>query len=96
MVYITDGDGTKEDDDEDDDNSGNDEGVSDDSDDSTIPSSDQSVEEEDSHPPQKKTTSSSVRSPAPQRTRSAPRPSGQERKIYNWGKSTRKSTRLLF
>lgn len=78
MIYITDGDGTKEEEDDDDDNSGNDEGVSDDSDDdSTIPSSDQSVEEEDSHPPQKKTSSSSVRSQAPQRTRPAPRPSGQ-------------------
>lgn len=73
MIYITDGDGAKEEDY--DDNSGNDEGVSDDSDDSTIPSSDQSVEDEDS-PPQKK-MSSSVRAPALHRTRSAPRPSGQ-------------------
>ncbi|XP_070831189.1 ETS-related transcription factor Elf-1-like isoform X2 [Chaetodon trifascialis] len=76
MIYITDGDGTKEEEDYDD-NSGNDEGVSDDSDDSTIPSSDQSVEEEDSHPPQKKTSSSSARAPATQRVRSTPRPSGQ-------------------
>lgn len=76
MIYITDGDSTKEEED-DDDNSGNDEGVSDDSDDSTIPSSDQSVEDEDSPPPQKKLSSSSVRAPAPQRTRPAPRPSGQ-------------------
>ncbi|XP_071346405.1 ETS-related transcription factor Elf-1-like isoform X2 [Trachinotus anak] len=78
MIYITDGDGTKEEDDDHDDNSGNDEGVSDDSDDSAISSSDQSVEDEDSHPPQKKTSpSSSVRAPATQRTRPAPRPSGQ-------------------
>ncbi len=76
MIYITDGDGIKEEEDYDD-NSGNDEGVSDDSDDSTIHSSDQSVDEEDSHPPQKKTSSSSVRAPATQRTRPTPRPSGQ-------------------
>lgn len=76
MIYITDGDGTKEEEDYDD-NSGNDEGVSDDSDDSTIPSSDQSLEEEDSHPPQKKTSSSSVRASATQRSKSAPGPSGQ-------------------
>ncbi|XP_073347551.1 ETS-related transcription factor Elf-1-like isoform X2 [Pagrus major] len=75
MIYITDGDGTKEEDDYDD-NSGND-AVSDDSDDSTIPSSDQSVDEEDLHPPQKKFSSSSVRPSAPQRTRPAPRPSSQ-------------------
>ncbi|GLD46784.1 ETS-related transcription factor Elf-1-like isoform X1 [Lates japonicus] len=76
MVYITDGDGTKEE--EDDDHDDNDEGVSDDSDDSAISSSDQSVEDEDSHPPQKKMSSgSSVRAPATQRTRPAPRPSGQ-------------------
>ncbi|XP_040911260.1 ETS-related transcription factor Elf-1-like isoform X2 [Toxotes jaculatrix] len=76
MIYITDGDGTKEEEDDDhDDNSGNDEGVSDDSDDSTISSSDHSVEDEDSHPPQKKTSSSS--SARAQRTRPAPRPSGQ-------------------
>lgn len=48
MVYITDGEGTKEEDYED--NSGNDEGVSDDSDDST-PSGDPSAEEEDLPPP---------------------------------------------
>ncbi|TKS80289.1 ETS-related transcription factor [Collichthys lucidus] len=76
MIYITDCDGTKEEEDYDD-NSGNDEGVSDDSDDSTIPSSDQSVDEEDSHPPQKKMSSSSVRAPAIQRTRPAPRPTVQ-------------------
>lgn len=74
MIYITDGDGTKEEDDYDD-NSGND-AVSD-SDDSTIPSSDQSVDEEDLHPPQKKFSSSLVRPSPPQRTRPAPRPSGQ-------------------
>ncbi|XP_059201337.1 ETS-related transcription factor Elf-1-like isoform X2 [Centropristis striata] len=78
MIYITDGDGTKEEEDDDhDDNSGNDDGVSDDSDDSSIPSSDQSVEEEDSHPPQKKTSSSCIRAPAAQRTRQAPRAPGQ-------------------
>ncbi|XP_035527124.1 ETS-related transcription factor Elf-1-like isoform X2 [Morone saxatilis] len=76
MIYITDGDNAKEEEDYDD-NSGNDEGVSDDSDDSTIPSSDQSVEDEDLHPPQKKMSSSSVRAPATQRTRPAPRPSAQ-------------------
>ncbi|XP_037642668.1 ETS-related transcription factor Elf-1-like isoform X2 [Sebastes umbrosus] len=74
MIYITDGDGIKEEEDDDlDDNSG----VSDDSDDSTIPSSDQSVEEEDLRPPQKKTTSGSVRAPATQRTRPPPRAPGQ-------------------
>ncbi|XP_042353493.1 ETS-related transcription factor Elf-1-like isoform X1 [Plectropomus leopardus] len=76
MIYITDGDGIKEEED-DDDNSNNDDGASDDSDDSTILSSDQSVEEEDSHPPQKKTSPGSVRAPATQRTRPAPRPSMQ-------------------
>ncbi|XP_035491773.1 ETS-related transcription factor Elf-1 isoform X1 [Scophthalmus maximus] len=79
MIYITDGDGAKEEED-DDDNSGNDDGggVSDDSDDSTISSSDQSVEDKDPHPPQKKlSSSSSVRAPATQRTRTAPRPPGQ-------------------
>lgn len=78
MIYITDGDGTKEeeDDDHDDDNSGNEEGVSDDSD-STISSTDQSVEEEDCHPPQKKMSSVSVRAPAAQRIKSAPRPAAQ-------------------
>uniref|UniRef100_UPI0037E8363C ETS-related transcription factor Elf-1-like n=1 Tax=Semicossyphus pulcher TaxID=241346 RepID=UPI0037E8363C len=79
MIYITDGDGTKEE--EEDDNSGNDEGVSDDSDDSTIHSSDQSVEEEDSHPPQKKMSSGSVRTPTAQRTRPAPRPSAQRETV---------------
>ncbi|XP_041659500.1 ETS-related transcription factor Elf-1-like isoform X2 [Cheilinus undulatus] len=78
MIYITDGDGTKEeDDDENDDNSGNDDGVSDDSDDSTIPSSDQSVEEEDLRPPPKKTPNPSVRATTTQRTRPAPRPPTQ-------------------
>ncbi|XP_028283918.1 ETS-related transcription factor Elf-1-like isoform X2 [Parambassis ranga] len=74
MIYITDGDGTKEE--EDDINSDNEGGVSDDSG-STISSSDQSVEEEDCHPPQKKMSFVSVRAPATQRSRSAPRPSAQ-------------------
>lgn len=79
MIYITDGDGIKEEDDDDhDDNSCNDEGASDDSDDSTISSSDQSVEDEDAHPPQKKMSPcASVRASAVQRTRPAPRPAGQ-------------------
>ncbi|XP_042283793.1 ETS-related transcription factor Elf-1-like isoform X1 [Thunnus maccoyii] len=76
MIYITDGDGAKEEDDHDD-NSCNDEGLSDDSDDSTMSSSDQSAEEEDSIPPEKKTSFSSVRAPATQRTRPAPKLSGQ-------------------
>lgn len=75
MIYITDGDGTKEEED-DDINSDNEGGVSDDSG-STISSSDQSVEEEDCHPPQKKMSSISVRAPATQRSRSAPGPSAQ-------------------
>lgn len=78
MIYITDGDRSKEEEDGDhDDHSGNDEDMTDESDDSAIVSSDQSGDEEDLHPPQKKTSSSSVRSPAPQRTRPAPRPSVQ-------------------
>ncbi|KAM6990018.1 ETS-related transcription factor Elf-1-like isoform 1-T1 [Tautogolabrus adspersus] len=83
MIYITDGDGTKEEEyDENDDNSGHEDGgVSDNSDDSTIPSSDQSVEEEDSHPPQKKTSTSSVRAPATQRSRPSPRPSAQRETV---------------
>lgn len=63
MVYITDGDRTKEEDYED--NSGNDEGVSDESDESTIPSGDPSAEEEDSPPPHKKTPSGSARAAPP-------------------------------
>ncbi|XP_008275914.1 ETS-related transcription factor Elf-1-like isoform X2 [Stegastes partitus] len=74
MIYITDGDGIK--DEEDDDISGNDDVVSDDSD-SEISSSDQSVEEEDDHPPQKKMSSVSVRAAASHRARSAPRPTAQ-------------------
>lgn len=58
MIYITDGDGTKEEDYED--NSGNDEGVSYDSDDSA-PSGDPSAEEEDSPPPHKKLLPDSMR-----------------------------------
>lgn len=84
MIYITDGDGIKEEeeDDEIDENSGNDEGVSDDSDDSTILSSDQSVEEEgDLRPPQKKTLTGSVRPQAAQRTRPTPRPSAQRETV---------------
>lgn len=78
MIYITDGDGIKEEDDEDhDDNSVNDEGLSDDSD-STVSSSDHSAEEqEDSQPPPKKSSPVSGRTPASQRTRPAPRPSAQ-------------------
>ena len=74
MIYITDGDGAK---DEDDDNSCNDEGLSDDSDDSTMSSSDQSGEDEDSIPPEKKTSFSSVRAQNTQRTRPAAKLSGQ-------------------
>ncbi|KAM7378909.1 hypothetical protein PAMP_004499 [Pampus punctatissimus] len=76
MIYITDGDGAKEEEDHDD-NSCNDYGVSDDSDDSTISSSDQSAEEEDYIPPEKKTSFSSVRAPATQRIRPAPKVSSQ-------------------
>ncbi|XP_069020583.1 ETS-related transcription factor Elf-1-like isoform X2 [Embiotoca jacksoni] len=72
MIYITEGDGFKEE--EDDDPDDNDDVVTDDSD-STISSSDHSVDEEDSHPPQKKAVT--ARAAAPQRTRSAPRPSAQ-------------------
>lgn len=76
MIYITDGDGIKEEDDDDHDDSVNDEGMSDDSD-STVSSSDQSVEEEDSHPPPKKMSPTSVRAPAVQRTKASPRPPAQ-------------------
>lgn len=93
MIYITDGDGIKEEDDYDD-NSGNDEGMSDNSDDSTIPSSDQSVEEEDSHPPQKK-TSSSVRAPAAQRTRPAPRTPAQRDTVLRPASSSSSSSGSL-
>ncbi|XP_077391750.1 ETS-related transcription factor Elf-1-like isoform X3 [Festucalex cinctus] len=55
MIYITDGDGVKQE--EHDDNSANDEGVSVDSDDSTVSSSDQSVED-DFIPPKKRTVCS--------------------------------------
>ncbi|XP_028987665.1 ETS-related transcription factor Elf-1-like isoform X2 [Betta splendens] len=77
MIYITDGDGSKEDEDDDDDNSGNEEDLSDETDDGTIASSDQSVEEEeDLQPPQKK-SSSSIRALTTHRTRAAPRPLDQ-------------------
>ncbi|XP_013883790.1 ETS-related transcription factor Elf-1 isoform X2 [Austrofundulus limnaeus] len=81
MVYITDGDGIKEEEDGDQDNSGNDEGMSDNSD-STV-CSDQSGEEEeeedeeDSQPPQKKMSLASNRATPTQRTRSVPRPPAQ-------------------
>ncbi|XP_054612578.1 ETS-related transcription factor Elf-1-like isoform X2 [Dunckerocampus dactyliophorus] len=68
MIYITDGDGSKED--EEHDSSANDEGVSEDSDDSALSSSDQSVEEKDPIP-QKKTSLSSVQAPLTQRSRPA-------------------------
>lgn len=83
MVYITDGDGSKEEEDDDLYKSGNDEGLSD----GTI-SSDQSAEEEedeeeeddeneeDARPPLKK-ASLSPRAAATQRPRSAPKPSAQ-------------------
>ncbi|KAM9844419.1 ETS-related transcription factor Elf-1-like isoform 3-T3 [Aulostomus maculatus] len=74
MIYITEGDGAKEDHN---DNSGNDEDVSEDSDDSTISSSCPSVEEEEAIPPEKKTSFSSVQALATQRTRPPPRLSGQ-------------------
>lgn len=63
MIFITDGDGTKEEEDYDD-SSGNDDRTSNNSDDSTIHSSDQSVEEEeeDSHT-QQKMSSGSVQAP---------------------------------
>lgn len=81
MIYITEGDGTKEEEEDDDDHndhSDNDEGMSDDSDDSSVASSDRSVEEEDLHPPLKK-SSSSVHAPVTQRSR--PRPSGQRETV---------------
>lgn len=81
MIYITDGDGTKEEEDYDD-NSGNDGGASDDSDDdSALTSSDQSVEDEESPPPQKKFNSSSVRAAASQRARPTPKPAAQRETV---------------
>ncbi|XP_026229906.1 ETS-related transcription factor Elf-1-like isoform X2 [Anabas testudineus] len=81
MIYITDGDGSKEEEDDDhDENSGNDEDMSEESD-STIASSDHSAEDEDLHPPQKKLSSSSVRTSAAHRARPAQRPSGQRETV---------------
>ncbi|KAM9323268.1 ETS-related transcription factor Elf-1-like isoform 2-T2 [Pholidichthys leucotaenia] len=82
MIFITDGDNTKdEEDDDQEDNSGNDEGMSDDYA-STISSSDHSVEEdEDSPPPQKKTPPTPARASAIQRTRPAPRPPAQRETV---------------
>lgn len=79
MIYITDGDGTKEENDDDhDDNSGDDEGMSDDAEDSALSSSDQSVDEAYSHPVEKKKTSAgSVRATSNQRARPASRPAAQ-------------------
>lgn len=80
MIYITDGDGTKEEEDFDE-NSGNDGGVSDDSDDSAMTSSDQSVEGKDSPPPQKKFNPSSIRAVVSQRARPAPKPAAQRETV---------------
>lgn len=82
MIYITDGEGTKEEEEEEEedhgDSSGNDDAVSDESDDS-LSSSDRSVEDDEvvSPPPQKKMSSGSVRAPAAPRTRQTPKPSSQ-------------------
>ncbi|XP_019733452.1 ETS-related transcription factor Elf-1-like isoform X1 [Hippocampus comes] len=64
MIYITDGEGVKEEEEEEehDENSANDEGVSEDSDDGTVTSSDQSVEEEYAIPPKKTSGCSAQRS----------------------------------
>lgn len=86
MIYITDGDGTKEEDFED--NSGNDEGVSEDSDDSTIPSGDPSAEEEDSPPPHKKTTAGSARGVASPRAGPASKPAGQRDTVLRSGSNS--------
>lgn len=80
MIYITDGDGTKEEEDYDD-NSGNDGGVSDDSEDSAMTSSDQSVEDEESPPPPKKFNPSSVRTSVSQRARPATKPGAQRETV---------------
>ncbi|XP_041848885.1 ETS-related transcription factor Elf-1-like isoform X2 [Melanotaenia boesemani] len=75
MIYITDGDGTKEEENNDH-NSSNDDDVSDDS--GSAISSDQSEEEEDSpYPPQKKMAFVSLQATPTQRIKSVPRPSAQ-------------------
>lgn len=82
MVYITDGEGTKEEDYED--NSGNDEGVSDDSDDST-PSGDPSAEEEDLPPPHKKLLADSTQGAASLPAPPAPKSLGQRDTVLRSG-----------
>lgn len=82
MVYITDGDGTKEEDYED--HSGNDEGVSEDSDDSA-PSGDPSAEEEDSAPPHKKLLPDSTRGLASPHATPASKPAGQRDTVLRSG-----------
>lgn len=84
MIYITDGDGTKEEEDYED-NSGNDEGVSDDSDDSTIPSGDPSAEEEDSPPPHKKMLPGSTRGGGSPRAGPASKPVVQRDTVLRSG-----------
>lgn len=82
MIYITDGDGTKEEDYED--NSGNDEGVSDDSDDST-PSGHPSAEEEDLPPPHKKLLPDSTRGVASLHATPASKSGGQRDTVLRSG-----------
>lgn len=82
MIYITEGDGTKEEDYED--NSGNDEGVSDDSEDST-PSGVPSAEEEDSPPPHKKFLPDSMRGVASLHATPASKSVGQRDTVLRSG-----------
>lgn len=79
MIYITDGEGDKEEEDHDE-NSGHDEDPSENSDDSSISSSEQSEAEEDCIPPEKKILSSAQASTT-QRSRPAQRPPTQRETV---------------
>lgn len=85
MIYITDGEGTKEEEDDQEENS-TDEAESDGSDDSTISSSDQSVEPDGvSSPPLKRM---SVRSPAHRKTKHTPKPPAQRETVLRAAKTS--------
>lgn len=84
MIYITDGEGTKEEEEEDENSS--DEAESDDSDDSTISSCDQYFEQESFSPPPMKKIS--LQGPAPAKTRMTSKPSAQRDTVLRSAKNS--------
>lgn len=84
MIYITDGEGTKEDEEEDENSS--DEAESDGSDDSTISSCDQYFEQETLSPPPMKKMS--IRGPGPVKSRMTSKPTAQRETVLRSGKNS--------